>query len=88
MARKKTPKPDWMADKGDQKADPVETQKNHVPESVDGRTLRATGRTKQFATRVSEEFFRRFAMAAARDGLKKTELLELALEAYEREKES
>ena len=50
---------------------------------IDGRTLRRTGRTVPFATRVSEAFDDQFRMIAERDGLRFTELLELSLEAYE-----
>lgn len=51
---------------------------------TDGRTLRKTGRTVQFATRVSEDFDRRFRHVAERDRLMFARLLELALEAYEK----
>lgn len=49
----------------------------------DGRSARRTGRTLQFATRVSEEFDARFRNVAKRDGLLLAQLLEKALEAYE-----
>jgi hypothetical protein len=49
----------------------------------DGRSARRTGRTLQFATRVSEEFDARFRKIAKRDGLLLAQLLEKALEAYE-----
>jgi|1185.fasta_scaffold76855_2 hypothetical protein len=55
---------------------------------VDGRSLRATGRTEQLATRVRPEFHRQVKIIAARDGLKIAELLEKAIAAYEREKSS
>lgn len=51
--------------------------------AIDGRTQRATGRTEQFATRVSSEFRTRIKMLAARDGLKLNELLERMLDLYE-----
>jgi hypothetical protein len=50
---------------------------------IDGRTLRKTGRTVQFATRVNEDFDRRFRQIAKRDGVLFAQLLELSLEAYE-----
>ena len=50
---------------------------------IDGRSLRKTGRTVQFATRVSMEFDDRLRRLAQRDGLKLCEVLERALEAYE-----
>jgi hypothetical protein len=49
----------------------------------DGRSARRTGRTVQFATRVSEEFDKRFRQVAKRDSLLLAQLLEKALEAYE-----
>ena len=49
----------------------------------DGRSARKTGRTVQFATRVTEEFDARFRAAAKRDKLLLSQLLEKALEAYE-----
>jgi hypothetical protein len=51
---------------------------------IDGRSLRKTGRTVQFATRVSEEWDERLRRIAQRDGLKLVEVLERALEAYEK----
>jgi hypothetical protein len=46
------------------------------PESVDGRALRTTGRTKQLATRVREEFYDELKMYAAENRLKLVEVLE------------
>lgn len=51
---------------------------------IDGRTLRRSGRTVQFATRVSPEFDERVRQIALRDGLLLVEVLERALDAYER----
>lgn len=78
--------------------EPLQTLKQavHVPASapapsmtplqprIDGRTLRRSGRTVQFATRVSPEFDDRVRQLAMRDGLLLVEVLERALEAYER----
>lgn len=50
---------------------------------IDGRTLRRSGRTVQFATRVSPEFDDRLRRIAMRDGLLLVEVLERALDAYE-----
>ena len=50
----------------------------------DGRSARRTGRTLQFATRVSPEFDARVRTIAARDGLLLVEVLERALDVYER----
>lgn len=50
----------------------------------DGRSARRTGRTIQFATRVTPEFDERFRTVAERDGLLHVELLEKSLAAYEK----
>ncbi len=50
---------------------------------IDGRSLRKTGRTLQFATRVTEEFDALLHKIAARDGLKLVEVLERGVAAYE-----
>src|SRR5215471_12189942 len=71
------------------RAVPTATASPSVPqvvrgyERIDGRTLRKTGRTVQFATRVSMEFDDRLRRLAQHDGLKLCEVLERALEAYE-----
>jgi hypothetical protein len=49
----------------------------------DGRSARRSGRTLQFATRVSPEFDNRLRTIAERDGKLLVEVLEEALEAYE-----
>ena len=54
-----------------------------VPE--DGRSMRRSRRTRQFATRVTADFDRRFRSTARRHGLLMTELLERSLEAFIRE---
>lgn len=48
---------------------------------VDGRTLRTTGRTKQLATRVREEFYDDLKIYAATHKLKIVEVLELGFKA-------
>jgi hypothetical protein len=48
---------------------------------ADGRSMRATGRTKQLATRVREEFHDELKMYAAKHRLKLVEVLELGHEA-------
>jgi hypothetical protein len=62
---------------------PTAPQRMEGQGRIDGRTLRKTGRTVQFATRVSMEFDDRLRRLAQRDGLKLCEVLECALEAYE-----
>jgi hypothetical protein len=49
----------------------------------DGRSARRSGRTLQFATRVSPEFDDRLRSIAERDGKLLVEVLEEALDAYE-----
>ena len=49
----------------------------------DGRSARRSGRTLQFATRVSPEFDNRLRSVAERDGKLLVEVLEEALDAYE-----
>lgn len=58
-----------------------------APGKEDGRSARATGRTQQFATRVTSEFHDKLRAAADRDGLKLVEVLEEAVDAYERQRE-
>lgn len=53
----------------------------------DGRRLRRTNRNVAFATRVSPEFDTRIRDIAERDGLLLVEVLERALDAYERERQ-
>lgn len=50
---------------------------------IDGRSLRRSGRTIQFATRVSPEFDERIRQIARREGMLLVEVLEKALDAYE-----
>jgi hypothetical protein len=55
-----------------------------APETrIDGRTLRRSGRTVQFATRVSPEFDARVREIARRDGILIVEVLERALASLE-----
>lgn len=53
------------------------------PSRMDGRTMRRSGRTVQFATRVSPEFDERIRQIAMREGMLLVEVLECALDAYE-----
>ena len=55
-----------------------------APPRLDGRTMRRSGRTVQFATRVSPDFDERVRQIAMRDGILLVEVLEHALDAYER----
>ncbi len=53
--------------------------------SVDGRSLRVTGRTKQLATRVREEFHDELKVYAATHRLKLVEVLERSFEALKKQ---
>jgi hypothetical protein len=53
---------------------------------ADGRSARATGRTKQLATRVREEFHDDLRMYAAKHRLKLVEVLEMGHEALKASK--
>jgi hypothetical protein len=67
------------ADKVERRAVPAKTAKKRI----DGRSLRKTGRTVPFSTRVSEEWDEKLRMIAQRDDLNFGEVLEKALDAYE-----
>ena len=58
-----------------------------TPPRRDGRSMRRTNRTVAFATRVSPEFDNRVRNIAERDGLMLVEVLERALDAYEKHRE-
>jgi len=55
-----------------------------IGEKVDKRTLRKTGRTEQFATRVSKEWLEKIKEIARKENLKLVEVLERLLESYEK----
>lgn len=57
-----------------------------IGEKVDKRTLRKTGRTEQFATRVSKEWLEKIKGIAERENLKLVEVLEKALECYDKQR--
>lgn len=66
---------------------PEETTKNlQTPEvlggKIDKRSLRKTGRTEQFATRVSKEWLKKVRGIAKRENLKLVEVLERIVERY------
>jgi len=58
----------------------VTTSADRAP---DGRSLRRSGRTLQFATRVSPEFDAKLRRIAQRDNLLLVEIMEKALDLYE-----
>ena len=55
-----------------------------IGEKLDKRTLRKTGRTEQFATRVSKEWLEKVRKIAEKESLKLVEVLEKMLESYEK----
>ena len=68
---------------------PEETKANlQEPETapavpwVDGRSLRATGRTSQLATRISPELHHKAKLLAARDRITMAELIEIGITLY------
>jgi len=62
------------------------SQPEHAPGPfVDGRTLRATGRTTQFTTRITDELQRDIKVWTAQKGMKLNEFVELAFSALKRE---
>ncbi len=67
---------------------PQAAQPTTSPPRLDGRTMRRSGRTVQFATRVSPDFDERIRQIAMRDRMLLVEVLEHALDAYERTKEA
>lgn len=62
---------------------PVSDSQGVTHVRVDGRSLRRTNRTVQFATKVTQGFDERFRTVAERDDLGFCDLLEKCLEAYE-----
>ncbi len=70
---------------------PKETVRNNLTEPevapafnkpTDGRTLRKTGRTQQFNTRVSQEYLSKLREVAKEEGRTMGKILELSLECY------
>jgi hypothetical protein len=55
---------------------------------ADGRSMRATGRTKQLATRVREDFHDELKMYAAKHRMKLVEVLEQGHEALKSSKKN
>ncbi len=52
--------------------------------AIDGRSLRATGRTHQFATRIKIETHNDMKRLASRDRISMAELIERALDSYKK----
>jgi hypothetical protein len=66
---------------------PAEARANlrhpETPEWIDGRSLRATGRTSQLATRIHPDIHHKAKMMAARDRITMAELIEIGIRLYE-----
>lgn len=67
---------------------PQEASENLRSLEIDKRTLRKTGRIKQFNTSVSEEWLERLKKIAYEERLRYVEVLERALESYENQRKS
>lgn len=65
---------------------PVEASENLRSIEIDKRTLRKTGRIKQFNTSVSEEWMERLKQISYDERLKYVEVLEKALESYDKQR--
>jgi len=63
---------------------PAEASENLRSLEIDKRTLRKTGRIKQFNTSVSEEWMEKLKAISYEERLKYVEVLERALECYEK----
>lgn len=59
-----------------------------APEEIDGRSKRATGRTEQFATRITPSLKKWLKIEAALRGISQSELLEYMRVIYESNKSS
>ena len=77
------PAPPTLDQAGNNLDEPETAPDSSAAVTVEGRSLRKTDRIVPFGTRVTEEFKKRFNQVAARDGLKKVEILEMAHNAYE-----
>jgi hypothetical protein len=67
---------------------PMITEEISLPPRRDGRSMRRSGRTIQFATRVSSDFDTKLRDAAEAEGLLLVEILERALDLYISKKSS
>lgn len=67
-----------------QNIDVTDTASSGYQRKIDGRSARRTNRTVQFATRVTPEFDERIRQIAQRDNLLLVEVMERALDSYEK----
>ena len=65
---------------------PQEASENLRSLEIDKRTLRKTGRIKQFNTSVSEEWMEKLKAISYEERLKYVEVLEKALECYDKQR--
>ena len=68
--------------------DPVADASIAQLRKLDGRSIRRTNRTVQFATRVTPEWDARIRALAQREGVLLVEILERALDCYEKKSRS
>ena len=66
----------------------VEQLRRKLDGRIDGRSVRRTHRTVQFATRVTPEWDARIRALAMREGVLLVEILERALDCYEAQSKS
>lgn len=80
MATKRAPlTTQGWADKSEPRAEP---QIDAPPSVVDGRSLRRTGRTEQFATRIKAETKAQIQQIAREEGITMAEAIERAVSKY------
>ncbi len=82
MAKRTPLVPPGWAKKSDPRPDPLERTTSPAPPAVDGRSLRATGRTEQFATRISPETKAQIQQIARAEGITMAEVIERAVSRY------
>ena len=81
----KTPKPKLPPPPSLHEATDNLSAPEHAPTGkIDGRSLRATGRTLQLSTRVTEAFHHELKLYAVKHKLKLNELLERSFEALKK----
>src|SRR5437764_15031859 len=67
---------------------PQEASENLRSLEIDKKTLRKTGRVRQFNTSVSQEWLEKVKKIAYEERLKYVEVLEKALEIYEKQRQN
>ena len=69
-------------------SDASEKPKRKLDGRIDGRSIRRTNRTVQFATHVTPDWDARIRAMAMREGVLLVEILERALDCYEKQSRS